>query len=402
MGPNLYITPPGSFTHFHQDGHGTVDSGHYCIQGYNEVVMLRRLPEAHQKNALNILSDNNVDNQNEYDALYGLPHGDGMGHKPSWPSTSSIARLKEMNYYPSVFILKPGQLVHINKGRLHAFRKMTMDALPDSDCHAVQRLEVINDLKKNNTTSLPCCVSIAWDWMFQGYTEMGMQAEINTILDNANLCRRKKVMSLAIPETSLLFLAQDALAKVNLKLTLQHGLYQDPLVVLRGILPGLDRVVTQHVKDIEGCPNNVERSEIPDAMQNLDLYVLNPFGKEDFFCKFCFQEISNVYLHCLGCEKKLNKDFNICSTCYKLGKHICVIQMNSYDGTESSNINHIVKMRKCNCTCVVDVCSECGKCPKCSCICHTKFALHNRFMTCEYEKSLLRRVKEAVGEYPQS
>lgn len=33
MGPNMYLTPPGSFTSFHQDGFGTVDSGHTCISG---------------------------------------------------------------------------------------------------------------------------------------------------------------------------------------------------------------------------------------------------------------------------------------------------------------------------------------------------------------------------------
>ena len=33
MGPNLYVTPPASFTAFHQDGHGTVDSGHVCLSG---------------------------------------------------------------------------------------------------------------------------------------------------------------------------------------------------------------------------------------------------------------------------------------------------------------------------------------------------------------------------------
>jgi hypothetical protein len=52
MGPNIYITPPGSFTKFHQDGHGTVDSGHQCLRGYNEVVMLRRLTETHKINAI--------------------------------------------------------------------------------------------------------------------------------------------------------------------------------------------------------------------------------------------------------------------------------------------------------------------------------------------------------------
>lgn len=44
FGPNLYLTVPGAFTGFHMDGNGTVDSGHSCISGPNEVVMLRRLP----------------------------------------------------------------------------------------------------------------------------------------------------------------------------------------------------------------------------------------------------------------------------------------------------------------------------------------------------------------------
>ena len=43
MGPNLYVTPPGSFTHFHQDGHGTVDSGHQCLRGRNEVCICLRV-----------------------------------------------------------------------------------------------------------------------------------------------------------------------------------------------------------------------------------------------------------------------------------------------------------------------------------------------------------------------
>jgi len=75
MGPNLYITPPSSFTHFHQDGHGTVDSGHLCLSGYNEVVMLRRLPERHKCRALELL---NGSSHSSYSALYGLPHRDDL------------------------------------------------------------------------------------------------------------------------------------------------------------------------------------------------------------------------------------------------------------------------------------------------------------------------------------
>jgi hypothetical protein len=74
MGPNLYITPPASFTHFHQDGFGTVDSGHVCLQGYNEVVMLRRLPVDHRENAMNILTRKSSEHC-PFDGLYKQPHG---------------------------------------------------------------------------------------------------------------------------------------------------------------------------------------------------------------------------------------------------------------------------------------------------------------------------------------
>lgn len=85
MGPNMYVTPPAAFTHFHQDGHGTVDSGHLCISGYNEVVLLRRLTERHKKHALMILTgDFGGENKRKgqksrsayFDGLYQEPHGD--------------------------------------------------------------------------------------------------------------------------------------------------------------------------------------------------------------------------------------------------------------------------------------------------------------------------------------
>jgi hypothetical protein len=93
----LYITPPAAFTHFHQDGFGTVDSGHLCLSGYNEVVMLRRLDDRHKQKALQILNKycgRNEDDIPEYDALYGLPHSDGR--KPPWPDHDMIQRCKKL------------------------------------------------------------------------------------------------------------------------------------------------------------------------------------------------------------------------------------------------------------------------------------------------------------------
>ena len=77
MGPNMYVTPPASFTTFHQDGNGTVDSGHLCLSGYNEVVLLRRLTERHKKHALMILTGNAGTNE-YFDGLYELPHSDEL------------------------------------------------------------------------------------------------------------------------------------------------------------------------------------------------------------------------------------------------------------------------------------------------------------------------------------
>ena len=82
LGPNIYITPPGSFTHFHQDGHGTVDSGHYCLSGYNEVVMTRRLTERAKRHALHLLTGAyKMKKGSSFDGLYDLPHADLLGEK---------------------------------------------------------------------------------------------------------------------------------------------------------------------------------------------------------------------------------------------------------------------------------------------------------------------------------
>ena len=49
-------------------GYGTVDSGHLCLSGYNEVVIIRRLPKGHDR--LAIQSDRNCFGE--------MPHSDMM------------------------------------------------------------------------------------------------------------------------------------------------------------------------------------------------------------------------------------------------------------------------------------------------------------------------------------
>ena len=88
MGPNLYMTPPLSFTHFHQDGHGTVDSGHLCMGGFNEVVILRRIPTRHKVNALSLLT------KTRWDGLFREPHDDQMVRSLSCKILKKICLLR--------------------------------------------------------------------------------------------------------------------------------------------------------------------------------------------------------------------------------------------------------------------------------------------------------------------
>jgi hypothetical protein len=71
LGPNLYMTPNG-ITYFHRDGDACSDSGHLCVKGYNEIVMLRRLPDGHAARALSLLSGDTIEDPQRY--LHIPPH----------------------------------------------------------------------------------------------------------------------------------------------------------------------------------------------------------------------------------------------------------------------------------------------------------------------------------------
>jgi len=107
-------------------------------------------------------------------------------------------------------VLKPGQLLHINKGRLHAFRKMSCSQLEANDCHSVIRPKVMKNCK---ITKDVVCMSVAWDWMYRGKTYEGIKEEVVQTLDSVRLARDHNIQSLAIPQLSIIETAKFHLAK---------------------------------------------------------------------------------------------------------------------------------------------------------------------------------------------
>jgi len=321
-----------------------------------------------------------------------------------------IEECRKMNYYPSVFILKPGQWVHINKGRLHAFRKMSTSQLPENDCHSKIRSDLI---AKENLSADVTCVSVAWDWMYRGITCKGIKEELESTLACAKLARIHGRQSLAIPETATFRLAKSLLSEIIeddsfLSIPGSKRVYQTTRNVidqLKGILPSLREIVKNHssaYKRIGRTTRRTYESPIPNSWQNPETFTLDPFGESDFFCKICFKELSNLYMHCDGCEKLLNKDFNICTDCYLAKKHLHNIQMHPQKDQRHATLNHTGDMpfrRHARCPCKKGPqCKDCSYCLGCSCQCHQDFVMNFRFMGMADERNLLSRVETAVGE----
>jgi len=434
MGPNMYLTPPAAFTHFHQDGHGTVDSGHLCLSGYNEVVILRRLTERHKKHALMILTsdfETNKEISHEsfptyFDGLYQEPHADLLGEKPSWPTEAQIYTCREMGYCPTVCMVKPGQLIHINKGRLHAFRKMSLATLRDGDCHKTLREKTI---KEHNLTNEPLCVSIAWDWMYRGSSAEGINREISSVLEAIVLNRRNGRVSLAIPEFSLFQMAKllnpgqtsigsklknlIAFGKGNTQSSNSPSL-PDSNTICRGILPSLKHVIKQQLETLRNASTSASRSDArgkrvtlarrPNTQEDPAKFPLDPYGCDGFACKLCSRELSNVYFHCDGCEQLLSKDFNICVECHRDQIFMCKIVMHPTNPKRHAGLNHTGDMkfdRTKRCPCKNGpACSVCSYCTGCSCRCHTWFTLHSRIFGKEEGEALLSGVENAVECLP--
>lgn len=255
-------------------------------------------------------------------------------------------------------ILKPGDLIHINKGRLHAFRKLSTSKLPDFDCHAKQRQKLVTDEKIHGQEKM--CISVAWDWMNRGVTPEGINREVCAVLEGTILNKVNGVTSLAIPELSLLQMAtfvpnksvsdkhEDSFLQQLGEKSHEPWMYEPSKeVVCQGILPALHFVADQHI-DALGCGANpstakgerVKLAEKPDAQENPAQCPLDPYGNTDFDCKICRMELSNVYYHCDGCELLLNKDFNICRDCHTQKNFMINHQMHPSNPKKKATLNH--------------------------------------------------------------
>jgi hypothetical protein len=293
--------------------------------------------------------------------------------------------------------------------------------LMKSDCHSNLRQRIVAD---DSLVNEVVCVSIAWDWLFLGHSSKGIEEEMSVSLEAARINSTKGLHSLSVAEVCLIYLAIEYLSQYeavinNVERTsfifdqLKNAaeFEHDPalkraraLTVLKGILPSFSKMVKSHhnvLQQLENSEYHYSICQQPIANEYRQSVPTNPFGN-DYFCKVCHIELSNIYMHCDGCEDILCKDYNICTSCFTKGQHMGFYDMNA---TQSENkwscFHHIVGSGSSQCDCEkaaqqISHCQLCSLCCACSCTCHQLFTLHYRFLTIEEEQRLLRSIQRSV------
>jgi hypothetical protein len=224
--------------------------------------------------------------------------------------------------------------------------------------------------------------------MYTGINSEGINREVVATLECASLNKHNKKMSLAIPKTAILHIAK------TLESNLLPGRSSADEEKIRGILPAL-----RHMVDLDSqvlpAQKGVIRSTIPIASEDLESTELDPYAGS-YFCKLCYNELFNSFMHCNGCESLLGKDFDLCIQCHQEGTFERFHRMNpSTEDDNVSTMNHTGEMA-CTCSCKrKSNCSKCKKCPHC-CKCHTEFTHKWRFYTGDGLREILRVLEEAV------
>jgi len=290
---------------------------------------------------------------------------------------------------------------------------MSSDNLPVEDCHYHLRKKKLEELKKADPSPDLLCVSVAWDWMYLGHTPRTVNREVSTTLLASHCCRKLRVACLGIPETSLLRLGQICSSHVvsRTEKYKKEEQAKTPNTSTRrrihalGIQPVLDcwckrQCSYLNFPSVSNKSGSKERTSEP--VLDCQSAVIDAFGGDGWSCFCCSAELSNMYFHCIGCEKasSRSKDYNVCYACHENGEAKKSQRQHDYFEEHCSLYQHHIGQHPDNCQCgkQMNTCKVCNKCTKCCCICHSRFEMRCRFFRGADIKYLNGAVKSVTLE----
>ena len=220
---------------------------------------------------------------------------------------------QQNSYHPSVFLLKEGQALHIRKGILHAFRKLSTDALPSDDCHADLRAQYVQTLCKDKQVVLQEteCISFAWDWVWTGNDSYGIGKQLKLALEANNEHQQVEAPSSSIVQFSILQMAKQIALPVSTD-EQQQQQQQQQRTLARGFVDAYQRIIADQLK-MDDFANQCR------AQKNLTCFCVaieEHQDTEDFMkntsyeCSACKCEISNFYWSCVACLDQADCDLD--------------------------------------------------------------------------------------------
>jgi hypothetical protein len=279
--------------------------------------------------------------------------------------------------------------VHLNKGRLHAFRKLSIDELPTDDCHFTLRRLLLQSVKYNIPS---LALSVAWDWSFMGCDADGINREVLYSLECASINQRHNRQSLAVSESALLQWVLKLTSKKSSSFTSLIGYNSTNVpsapdfdsknvVHLAGLYAAAEDLLFRQLQIFSYVHQDISNTHKIAVVTKSDEHDLriDPY-ENDFFCKLCHQELANAYFHCDGCDKLLDKDYNICGKCFSACSYqnLCKMHPNKKLLIHST-IHHTGHFTGDSTDCHGQACTSCKLCVGCSCSCHRSFILRYRF-----------------------
>ena len=170
-----------------------------------------------------------------------------------------------------------------------------------------------------------------------GLSPEGINREVASTIEWANLCKYTPGRTLAIPETVVYNLASRL--PVNKFFAGESSLLGTPpeagreyvvpswVDIAKGILPSLRYIVDKEIeygildprkgKGKRGLPKIANTTLLPDSHVDVRVaYSVDAHDKNSYYCEACDGELSNLYFGCDGCSHLLNREFNLCSVCY--------------------------------------------------------------------------------------
>ena len=108
-------------------------------------------------------------------------------HKHCFSCPINLIDLVMCSISASVFLLTAGQALHIPKGCMHAFRKLSSHPLPITDCHAKLRKQYVDKLSTDREN---ICISFAWDWIRLGSSGPSVAKELDHLMMAERFCAK--------------------------------------------------------------------------------------------------------------------------------------------------------------------------------------------------------------------